>query len=64
MLAAKVAASTGNRKGDNNPFAYLEAGFGADLHHFAHELVADDVTGLHGWDYAIVEVQIRSTNRG
>jgi hypothetical protein len=35
----------------------------AYLHDFAHEFMAQDITRLHGRDIAVIEMQIRATDR-
>ena len=56
---AKEALAAGNSERDNDTVADLQfAGVGADLYHFSHRLVADDVAMLHAGHDAVVDMQV------
>src|SRR5204863_4997165 len=62
--AALVAFTADDGEGHHHPVADLEAlVLRADLHHLAHELVADDVAVLHAHHEAVVEVEVRAADR-
>ena len=63
VLAVPALAADDERRHDH-PVALLHLlHLGADLLDHAHELVADDVAGLHGRDVAVDEVQVRAAGR-
>ena len=65
VVPALPAVAAGNRERHDDAVADLEVLDRApDLHHLAHELVAEDVALLHWLDEAVVEVQVRAADRG
>jgi hypothetical protein len=55
-----MAPSTGDRKRNYDPVSNLQVVLqpGASLYDFAHELMAQDISFLHGRDEAVEQVQI------
>jgi hypothetical protein len=49
--------------GTTTRWPFLQRRLGADLDHFAHELMAEDVAGLHRRNVAVVEVEVRAADR-
>ena len=65
VVLAVPAVAAGDRERHHHAVADLEVLDAApDLHHLAHELVAEDVALLHGRHEAVVEVQVRAADRG
>jgi hypothetical protein len=65
LLLAGITGAAGDRKWDDHPISYLQLPDpGPSLHHFSHELVAENVALLHGRHVAVVEMQIGPANRG
>ena len=65
LLLAEEAMPAGDRERHHHAVADLQARVAAaDVHHLAHELVAEDVPLLHGGDVAAVDVQVRAADRG
>src|SRR5690606_4741299 len=62
---AWTARATGDRERHDDAVADLEVlHLATDLDDFAHELVPEDVALLERRDVAVVEVEVRSTDRG
>src|SRR4030095_13007355 len=64
FLAVETIAA-GDRERDDDAianFQFLVAA--AHFHDLAHEFVAEDVALLHGWDVAVVDMQIGPADRG
>ena len=47
FLAAVKATAAGNCKGNDHSLTFLQGAAGANLHYFAHELVAQNIAGFH-----------------
>ncbi len=63
LALAEETAAAGDGEGDDDAVAPLEVLNGAaDLFDDAHELVAEDVAGLHGGDEAGVEVEVAAAD--
>ena len=64
-VLAEEAAAAGDGERDDDAVAELQVlHVGADFDDLAHELVAEDVAGLHGRDEAVVEVEVGAADRG
>jgi hypothetical protein len=64
LALAEEATAAGNGEGDDHALADLQVlDAAAELHHLAHELVAEDVPLLHGGDVAVVEMEVRAADR-
>jgi predicted cobalt transporter CbtA len=63
---ALVALVTVDREGDDDTVAYAEFAFRAYSHfdHFAHRLMAKDISRFHARHEPAVEVKVRSANAG
>ncbi|MGY3458347.1 hypothetical protein ACVWW5_003797 [Bradyrhizobium sp. LM3.4] len=57
---ALVAFAANDREGDDDAVALLQLAVDAraDFDHFAHGLVAHDVSGQHAWNVVVKEVQV------
>ena len=65
FLPAELAISAGDREGhDNAVTAPRLVTSLTDLFHDTHEFVAENVAFFHGGNEAVIEVQIRATDRG
>ena len=64
MLAVPALAADDEGRHDDAVALLDLLHLGPDLLDHAHELVADDVAGLHGRDVAVDEVQVRAAGRG
>jgi hypothetical protein len=54
-----------NRERNNDPVALIQIADGATrFNNLTHELVSENITVLHGWDVASVNVKVGSANRG
>src|SRR5207249_11499783 len=63
--AAHGALAAGDREGDYDPVAGLDALHPrARLDDLAHELVPEDVAALHGRHEAVVQMEIGAADRG
>jgi hypothetical protein len=64
LVLAEPAAPARDAEGHDDLVADGEVlHVGAQLHHLAHELVAEDVALLHGGDEAVVEMEVRAADR-
>lgn len=58
-MLAEEAAAAGDHEGNHHPVAGTHSGhLAADLLDNAHEFVAQNVTGLHRRDFAMIKVQV------
>jgi len=63
-VSAVIALSTGDCERHNHAVSGFEVfHLAPDFHHLTHELVPQDVTRFHGWNVAIVEMEVGTTNR-
>lgn len=64
MELTEKTFAAGDNKRDHHPVALanrMHASPGLD--HFAHKLMAEDVTMMRTGDFAVIKVQIRAANR-
>src|SRR5690606_17855683 len=53
-----------DREWNHHPITHGQIAYAwADFHHFAHELVAENVAPIHRRHVAVVKVQVRAANR-
>ena len=64
VLRALVAGAACDHEGHDDALTLLQRRLRADLDYLAHELVAQDVARLHRRDEPVVEVEVRSADRG
>src|SRR3712207_4288911 len=64
-VLAKIAVTAGDREGHDHAVADLQIpDLAAEFDHFPHELVPEDVAGVHGGNSIVVKVQVRTADRG
>src|SRR5690606_18972256 len=64
-MFAKVATAAGDGKRHHDPVAHCQIlDRLAYCDHLAHELMAENVALLHGWNVAVVEVEVGAADRG
>jgi hypothetical protein len=64
-MLAEPAGSAGDREGHDDAVTLLVLGdAAAHLDHLTHRLVTDDVTLFHGGHETVVEMQVRTADRG
>ncbi len=63
QLLAVEALAAGNGEGHHDALALLERALGANLDHFAHEFMAQDIARFHAGDDAVIKVQVGTADR-
>src|SRR3546814_7832761 len=61
---AKEALATADREGDDDALPLLQCRTGAGFDDIPHELVPDDIACAHTGDIAVVEMEVRTADRG
>ncbi len=65
LLLTEEALAASDYEGHHDPLSDLQPPVStADLHYAPHELVTQNVTGLHARDVVIIQMQVRSADRG
>src|ERR1051325_3189537 len=65
LFLAEETVAAGNRKRHDDAVANIQVGhFSPHLDYFAHEFMTEDIAALHRRNKTVVEVQIRSADRG
>jgi len=64
LLLAEEAIATADGERNDDPLTFLQRTFRSDFHNLAHEFVAEDVARPKRRDIAVVQVKVRTADRG